>query len=81
MDQYRNVERAAGRTSWSFWGARPLLHRGDRLPFSVKPLHPWPSGVGLTMSLLALVAIVVIIVRTLAFGDPVAGWPKAWPAW
>ena len=72
--EYRNVERAAGETSWSFWGLVRYSIEGI-VSFSIKPLH-LASGVGLTMSLLALVAIVVIIVRTLAFGDPVAGWPS-----
>lgn len=34
------------------------------------------SVLGLLCCVLALVMIVVIIIRTLAFGDPTAGWPS-----
>ena len=33
-------------------------------------------SLGLLFCLLAFIFIVVIIVRTLMFGDPVAGWPS-----
>ena len=32
--------------------------------------------VGLVFCLIAFIAVIVIIVKTLAFGDPVGGWPS-----
>ncbi len=45
------------------------------IAFSTAPLV-LSSVLGLLCCVLALVMIVVIIIRTLAFGDPTAGWPS-----
>ncbi len=72
--EYENVERAAGETKWSFW--KLLLYSIEGIvAFSEMPLAL--AGVtGLFFCLLAFIFIVVIIFRTLLFGDPVAGWPS-----
>lgn len=71
---YGNVERAAGRTSWGFW--RLVRYALDGIvSFSTVPLHI-ASVLGMLLCLVALVAVVFIVVRTLAFGDPVPGWPS-----
>lgn len=72
--EYENIERAAGETKWSFWGLFIYALDGI-LAFSTAPLVI-SSIMGLLFCILAFVFIVVIIVRTLVFGDPTAGWPS-----
>lgn len=72
--EFENVERAAGETKWSFFSLFAYSIEGI-VAFSTKPLNLASFG-GLLFCLLALVFLVVIVVRTLAFGDPVAGWPS-----
>ena len=72
--EYNNIGRAAGETKWSFWSLMLYAIQGI-IAFSTAPLV-LPSVPGLLCCVLALVMIVVIIVRTLAFGDPTAGWPS-----
>lgn len=70
---YENVERIAGETNWSFW--KLFLYSIDGIiAFSTAPLAI-ASMVGILFCLAALVWIVVIIVKTLIWGDPVAGFP------
>lgn len=71
---YTNVERAAGNTSWSFWGL--LLYAIDGiLAFSTAPLT-FVTVLGLIFALVAFIMIIVIVVKTLIWGDPVAGYPS-----
>ncbi len=72
--EYENVERAAGETKWNFFSLFAYSIEGI-VAFSTKPLHIASIG-GFLFCLLALLILVFIIVRTLAFGDPVAGWPS-----
>ncbi len=72
--EYENVERAAGETKWSFWGLLRYSIEGI-VAFSAAPLAV-ASVTGILCCLLAFVFILVIVVRTLLFGDPVAGWPS-----
>ena len=72
--EYENVERAAGETKWSFWGLLRYSIEGI-VAFSAAPLAI-ASVTGLVCCLLAFVFILVVVVRTLLFGDPVAGWPS-----
>lgn len=72
--EYENVERVAGETKWSFW--KLLVYAIDGIvAYSTVPLVV-ASVFGLLLCLIAFVFIVVIIVRTLAFGDPTQGWPS-----
>ena len=72
--EYENVERVAGETKWSFW--KLFLYALDGiLAFSTLPLV-LSSVFGLICCLLAFVMIIVVIIRTLVFGDPTAGWPS-----
>lgn len=72
--EFENVERVAGETKWSFW--KLFIYAIDGIvAFSTAPLV-MASVFGLIMCLVAFVFIVVIIVRTLAFGDPTGGWPS-----
>ncbi|MBE6956655.1 MAG: glycosyltransferase family 2 protein [Ruminococcaceae bacterium] len=72
--EYENVERAAGETKWSFW--KLLLYSIEGIvAFSAAPLAI-AAVTGIVCCLLAFLFIVVVVVRTLVFGDPVAGWPS-----
>ena len=72
--EFENVERAAGETKWSFW--KLLLYSFEGIvAFSEAPLA-LAAIMGVLFCLLAFLCIVVIVVRTLVFGDPVAGWPS-----
>lgn len=69
---YQNVERVAGETKWNFWKLLKYAFDGI-INFSEVPLSiaSW-SGIG--MAFVAAIILVVIIIRRLCFGDPVAGW-------
>ncbi len=71
---FQNVERIAGETHWSFWSL--FVYALDGITaFSTAPLA-MASVVGLVVCLVALLAIIWIVVKTLLFGDPVGGWPS-----
>ena len=72
--EYENIERVAGETKWSFWKLFLYAIEGI-VAFSTTPLVI-SSVFGLICCALALVMIVVVIVRTLVFGDPTSGWPS-----
>lgn len=72
--EYENVERAAGESSWSFWKLMLYAFEGITA-FSVVPLQ-LASVSGLLLCLAACALLLFIIVRTIAFGDPVSGWPS-----
>lgn len=72
--EYENIERVAGETKWSFWKLFLYAIEGI-VAFSTAPLVI-SSVFGLVCCLLAFVMILVIIVRTMVFGDPTAGWPS-----
>ncbi len=64
----------AGETKWSFW--KLLKYSLDGIvAFSTVPLSI-ASILGLLLCFIAFVLIIVIVVKTLAFGDPVAGYPS-----
>lgn len=70
--EYENVERVAGETKWSFWKLFKYALEGITA-FSTTPLI-FSSIVGLIFCLVAFIAIIFIIVKTLVYGDPTAGW-------
>lgn len=72
--EYENVERVAGETKWSFWKLFKYALEGITA-FSTTPLL-LSSFLGLLFCVLAFIAIIFIIVRTLVFGDPTSGWPS-----
>lgn len=70
---YENVERVAGETSWSFW--KLLLYSLEGIiAFSTVPLAI-ASVIGVIFCLLSFIGLIVIVVKTLIWGDPVAGYP------
>ena len=69
---YKNVERVAGETKWSFW--RLFKYSLDGIVnFSQAPLSI-ASIFGLFLTFFAFFMVVFVFVRRLIFGDPVAGW-------
>ena len=72
--EYNNIERVAGNTKWSFWKLFKYAIEGITA-FSTAPLA-FASFLGVFMCLIALVFIVIIIVKTIIYGDPVGGWPS-----
>ena len=72
--EYENVERVAGETKWNFWKLFLYSLEGI-IAFSTAPLV-LSSVFGMLFCILSFVLIVFIVVRTLLFGDPVAGWPS-----
>jgi len=70
--EYENIERAAGKTKWSFW--KLFLYSLDGIiAFSSKPLAI-ASVLGILLFIIALSFIVFIIIRRIVWGDPVGGW-------
>ena len=71
--EYENLQRVAGETKWSFW--KLLLYSLDGIiGFSTAPLAI-ASVMGLVFCLLAFLLILYFFIKTLLWGDPVAGFP------
>ena len=72
--EYENVERVAGETKWNFW--KLLAYSVESfVDFSVAPLH-FVSVMGILTTFIAVLAIIFVIVRQLAFGGSAYGWPS-----
>ncbi len=69
---YENIERVAGETKWSFWKLLKYALEGI-IAFSTLPLRV-VSFFGLAFSGFAFLLLLVIILRKMLWGDPVAGW-------
>lgn len=72
--EYENVERVAGETKWSFWGLFFYSLEGITA-FSTVPLI-LASVFGILFCFASFIVTTVIIVKTLVWGDPVAGYPS-----
>ena len=70
--EYENIERVDGTTKWSFFGLVKYSVEGF-VNFSTAPLA-LASALGFLFCLVAVGWIVVIIVRTMVFGNPTPGW-------
>lgn len=72
--EFEHVDRVAGETHWSFW--KLFVYGIEAIcAFSTVPLV-LAAVLGLLFCFIAFVMVVVIIWKTLAFGDPVGGWPS-----
>lgn len=72
--EYENTARAAGVTKWST--GKLLTYSFDGImAFSTSPLH-FASLAGFLLCLVAFVMIAVVVVKTILWGDPVAGYPS-----
>ena len=72
--EYENVNRVAGETKWSFWKLFIYAIEGIAA-FSTTPLV-LSAVMGITFCLISFIMIIFIIIKTLIYGDPVAGWPS-----
>lgn len=71
---YKNVQRVAGKTKWSFWKLFTYAIEGITA-FSTTPLI-FSSLIGLIFCLISFALIIIIIIKTLLLGDPTSGWPS-----
>lgn len=72
--EYKNIERVAGETKWSFF--KLLCYSIDGIvAFSTAPLAI-SSLLGVLFCFVSFIMIIFIIAKTLMFGDPVAGYPS-----
>ena len=72
--EYENIKRVAGETKWSFWKLFKYAIEGI-IGFSTAPLTI-AAFIGVLFFVIAFVLIIAIIIRTLLYGDPTAGWPS-----
>jgi len=72
--EYEAPDRVAGKSKYSIIKLFKYALEGI-LAFSTTPLVI-SAVVGLIFCLIAFIAIIVIIIKTLIFGDPVGGWPS-----
>ncbi|KZX15773.1 putative glycosyltransferase CsbB [Methanobrevibacter cuticularis] len=72
--EYDNIERKDGKSSWSFWQLFKYSLEGI-IAFSTSLLAISTLS-GLLFSLISFIMIVVIVFRTLIYGDSVPGWPS-----
>lgn len=71
---FENTERVAGTTKWNFW--KLFAYSIESIVgFSTMPLLI-SSIIGVLFCLISFIMIIVIIIKTIMFGDPVAGWPS-----
>lgn len=72
--EYETPNRVAGETKWSFWKLFKYALEGI-LAFSTTPLV-LSALIGIIFCLIAFIAIIIIIIKTIIYGDPVGGWPS-----
>lgn len=72
--EYENVQRVAGETKWSFWKLFKYSIDGI-VSFSTVPLN-FASFIGIATCFCAFVYLIFVIVKTLVFGESVAGYPS-----
>lgn len=72
--EFENVERRAGETKWSFFKLFRYSLEGI-IGFSTAPLA-MASILGIITCGAAFAGLLVILIKTICLGDPVAGWPS-----
>ncbi len=70
---YEQLERVNGTTKWRFWSLMNLALDG-LTAYTTSPLRI-ASILGIICSIIGFVYLVYILVNTLLYGDPVAGYP------
>ena len=71
---YKAPERKAGKSTWNFFKLCTYAIDGI-LAFTTAPLTI-AAFIGIIFCLLSIIAIIIIIIRTLIYGDPVSGLPS-----
>ena len=69
---YENIERVAGETKWNFWKLFKYAIDGI-INFSQAPLS-LASCFGIIMTIISFLIMLIIIIKKVLLGDPVAGW-------
>lgn len=72
--EYKNIQRVAGKTSWSFFKLFVYALEGITA-FSTVPLVI-SSIMGIVFCFIAVLLIIYIIIKTMIYGDPTSGWPS-----
>ena len=72
--EFEIEDRVAGNTKWNFWKLFSYALEGI-IAFSTKPLI-LAALIGIIFCLVSFVLIIVIVIKTLVWGDPVSGWPS-----
>lgn len=71
---FENQERSAGKTKWNFLKlfsySLESIVGFSTMPLSISAL------IGILFCLISFIMIIVIIMKTLIFGDPTSGWPS-----
>ena len=71
---YDAPDRVAGKTKWSFW--KLFAYGIDGIVgFSTRPLV-LSAIIGVLFCFIAFIMVLVIVIKTLVWGDPVGGWPS-----
>lgn len=72
--EFENVERSAGETKWSL--KKLFCYSMEGITgFSVAPLS-LASVVGVLFCVLSFLLVLLIVIKTMIWGDPVSGWPS-----
>ncbi|MEW9937947.1 glycosyltransferase family 2 protein [Clostridium butyricum] len=71
---FKNIERVAGETKWSFWKLFIYSLEGI-IAFSTKPLAI-ASILGILLCVVSFLFIMYTIIKTIIFKNPVNGWPS-----
>lgn len=72
--EFENVERKKGETKWSFW--KLFIYSLEGITsFSTAPLAI-AAFMGVLFCAIAFIALLVVFLRALIFGDPTSGWPS-----
>ncbi|MCI9233915.1 MAG: glycosyltransferase family 2 protein [Bacilli bacterium] len=72
--EFENQERVAGTTKWNFWKLFSYALDGITA-FSTVPLV-LSAIMGILFCFIAFIIVIIIISKTLIWGDPVSGWPS-----
>ena len=72
--EFKIEERKKGKSKFGFWKLLSYAIEGI-VAFSTAPLVI-SAFIGLLLCFLSFVLIIIIIVKTLVWGDPVTGWPS-----
>lgn len=72
--EYKNIERVAGETTWSFWNLIKYAIDGI-VDFSEAPLN-FATYIGITTFIMSIFSLFYVVIRALLFGDSTSGWPS-----
>ena len=72
--EFKINDRAKGKSKFNFWKLFSYAIEGI-VAFSTAPLA-FAALVGVLFTFVSFVMILIIIIKTLAWGDPVGGWPS-----